>query len=457
MIGMDALRSIYFLGIGGIGMSALARYFQSLGVRISGYDKTTTALTRQLEAEGMHISYNEHTPLPKDLDLVVYTPAIPKDHPAFTEIKHRNIPLEKRAAVLGLISRNRPCIAVAGTHGKTTTSAILSHLLWTAGLKCTSFLGGISTTYGTNYLQGDSDWVLAEADEYDRSFLHLHPTLLILNALDPDHLDIYGTPGAMLETYAQLMDQIRPGGILLHRVDLPIPTRIRKRSDIRVYTFGLDEGDFAAVHMRAEGAWNMFDLRTSDTVLKDIHFTMPGRHNALNATASLAAGLLLKLDVEALTRGLQQFGGVDRRFSIHYDAGGCTYIDDYAHHPVEVTGLIQAARSRYPRRRLTGIFQPHLFTRTRDFGEAFAQALDQLDEPVVTDIYPAREAPIPGIDARWLLSMMKHPKKRYVPKHELLNYIDGLDVDVLLTIGAGDVDSMIPEIVHCLKEKKKVL
>jgi UDP-N-acetylmuramate--alanine ligase len=454
---LSAMQSIYFLGIGGIGMSALARYFHAMGMHIAGYDKTATTLTRQLEKEGMRITYEEDTPLPAELDLVVYTPAIPSSHPAFAAIQQRGIPLKKRAEVLGMISRDRPCIAVAGTHGKTTTSAILSHLLWSAGMPCSAFLGGISSGYGTNYMQGTSEWVLAEADEYDRSFLHLHPSLLIINALDPDHLDIYGSAEQMLDTYTQLMRQIRPGGTLLYRADLPIPQDIKERKDISVYSFGEERGDFAVYNLRYEAGWNTFDLRRGDQVLEDLRFGMPGVHNTLNAVASMASGLLLGLDVQALITGLSTFEGVDRRFRIHFDEGGLTYVDDYAHHPVEVEGLIQAARSRFPGRRLTGIFQPHLYTRTRDFGEAFARVLDQLDEPVITDIYPAREVAIPGIDAAWLLSMMRHPLKRYVPRSQILEFLDGTTPDVLLTIGAGDVDGMIPEIVQCLKTKKREL
>lgn len=450
---LDGLKSVFFLGIGGIGMSALARYFHHMGVKVSGYDRTETGLTKELVAEGMPVSYSLETPLPLDTDMVVYTPAVPVAHPIFKEVIDRKIPLLKRAQVLGLISQHRDCIAVAGTHGKTTTSAILTHLLWSAERECTAFLGGISNNFGTNYIQGSDELVVVEADEYDRSFLQLHPRILILNALDPDHLDIYGTPDEMLQTYYQLISQIQPGGILLYRHDLEIPESVLARADMQVFTFGSEGSDFELIARPSMHGMNVFNIKTSEVVYEDVAITLPGYHNALNACASFAVGLILGLDPDKLKSGMHTFSGVNRRFSVHYEGKDIVYIDDYAHHPVEVAGVIQAARSRYPHRKITGIFQPHLYSRTRDFAMEFATALDQLDVPVLTDLYPAREEPLAGVDSPWLLSLMNHPDKRWVPKDQLLSFIESADLDVLITIGAGDVDQLIPQIVQILKKR----
>jgi UDP-N-acetylmuramate--alanine ligase len=450
---LQNLQRIYFLGIGGIGMSALARFFHQAGVRVSGYDRTATALTRQLVAEGIPVSYLDHDPLPEDVELVVFTPAVPRTHPCFEACAHRGLPLMKRAEALGLISRSHRCIAVAGTHGKTTTSAILTHLLRSGGLDCSAFLGGISTNYGTNFLLGSSEWVVVEADEYDRSFLHLYPSLLILNALDPDHLDIYGDAEAMRQTYYQLIRQVKPGGTLLLRTGLEVPPRIWADLPITVRTFGEEPSDYQVLRIRQEGPLTLFDLQVGPDLYRDLVFTLPGRHNVNNAAASFAAGLLLGLAEAELREGLHAFRGVERRFQLHYDQGGVSYVDDYAHHPEELAGLIQAARSRFPGRRITGIFQPHLFSRTRDFDREFAEVLDRLDEPLVTDIYPAREEPIPGIDAQYLLGLMKHPQRRYVPRHRILEFLSDHPLDVLITAGAGDVDALIPEIIQLLKNR----
>lgn len=450
---LDEVKSVFFLGIGGIGMSAIARYFQHRGIKVSGYDRTETALTKALVKEGMPVSYSLEAPLPREVDMVVYTPAVPAAHPVFTTVIERKIPLLKRAQVLGLISQSRDCIAVAGTHGKTTTSAILTHLLWSAGLECTAFLGGISNNFGSNFIQGSDERVVVEADEYDRSFLQLHPRILILNALDPDHLDIYGTPEEMLQTYYQLISQIQPGGTLLYRYDLDIPKDVIARSDMHVFTFGSEGADFQLISRPSYDGFNIFNIKTASSVYEDITISLPGHHNALNACASFAVGLIMGLDADKLKSGMRTFSGVNRRFTVHYEGKDMVYIDDYAHHPVEVAGVIEAARSRYPGRKITGIFQPHLYSRTRDFAVEFAAALDDLDFPVLTDLYPAREESIDGVDSPWLLSLMKHPDKKWIPKDQLLTFIESSDLDVLITIGAGDVDQLIPQIVHILKNK----
>lgn len=449
----EEIRSIYFIGIGGIGMSGLARYFKQMGAEVAGYDRTETALTRQLVGEGISVTYNEQERPTDGVELAVFTPAVPASHPAFAHFRERGVPIVKRAELLGIISRSRRCIAVAGTHGKTTTSAILTHLLRVGGVDCTAFLGGIAANYGTNYLLGRSDWMVVEADEYDRSFLHLHPTILVLNALDPDHLDIYGDAKAMHDAYFQLVRQVRPGGTFLYRAGLPVDEDLLEEKEKEVFDFGEGAEDFRLVDVRQDGGVTVMDIRFGTREFLNVRFPLPGKHNATNAAAAFAVGLLLGIPDSLLREGLESFRGVDRRFSIHFDAAGTTYVDDYAHHPVEVEGLVQAARSRFPGRRITGVFQPHLFTRTRDFAEDFARVLDQFDEPIVTDIYPAREQPIEGIDAAYLLSLMKHPGKRYVPRAELLDFIRKNSFDVLVTVGAGDVDSLIPDIVHSLKTR----
>lgn len=449
----EEIRSIYFIGIGGIGMSGLARYFKQMGAHVAGYDRTETALTRQLVGEGIAVTYDERDSPPEGVELAVFTPAVPSSHPAFAHFRERNVPIVKRAELLGIISRSRRCIAVAGTHGKTTTSAILTHLLRVGGVDCTAFLGGITANYGTNYLLGRSDWMVVEADEYDRSFLHLHPTILVLNALDPDHLDIYGDAKAMHDAYFQLVRQIRPGGTFLYRAGLPVADDLLDERDKEVFDFGEGATDFRMDAIRQDGGVTVMDIRYGTREFLDVRFPLPGKHNATNAAAAFAVGLLLGIPEELLREGLESFRGVDRRFSIHFDSAGTTYVDDYAHHPVEVEGLVQAARSRFPGRRITGVFQPHLFTRTRDFAEDFARVLDQFDEPIVTDIYPAREEPIAGIDAAFLLGLMKHPGKRYVPRAELLEFIQKNSFDVLVTVGAGDVDALIPDIVESLKNR----
>lgn len=447
-------KHIFFLGIGGIGMSALARFFRHEGIRVSGYDRTETSLTRALTREGIAVTYSEGDPLPADTDLVVYTPAIPSAHPVFSACVARGIPLKKRAEVLGDISRHYYCMAVAGTHGKTTTSAILTHLLRCGGVEVSAFLGGIPANYGTNFLQGASSEVVVEADEYDRSFLHLHPSLLILNALDPDHLDIYGDAASMRQAYFQLIRQVMPGGIVLYRNELDIPDSVWQGQDVRVFTFGDGEADFVVSGISHAGPVVEFDLHHEGRAYRQLRFTLPGRNNVMNAAAAFAAGLLSGAHEEGMREGMRSFKGVDRRFQVHFDEGGMTYVDDYAHHPAEIAGLLEAARQRFPGRTITAIFQPHLFSRTRDFAHEFAAVLDRFDRPVLTDIYPARELPIPGVDTRWLMSLMKHPDRQYVPRSELTRYIARHPVDVLLTVGAGDVDQLIPEILQMLKAKR---
>lgn len=445
------LRKIYFVGIGGIGMSALARYFHQRGVEVSGYDKTESPLTDQLQSEGIAVHFTASTEdIPAQVDLAVFTPAVPSDHPAFRYFREAGIPMMKRAEVLGWISKHGRCVAVAGTHGKTTTTTILAHVLRQSGVDCSAFLGGISANYGTNYLLGKSDWIVVEADEYDRSFLHLYPTILVVNALDPDHLDIYSNEEDMLQTYYQLLRQVRPDGHILLREDLHLPEEVFLSISAKVHYFGEHTRDIRIEDIRQESSKLKFDLVMAGQEHADIAFSLPGKYNAFNAAAAFSVGLIMNLDPELMRGALSSFKGVGRRFDIHVDTERTAYVDDYAHHPVELAGLVQAVRSRFPGRKITAVFQPHLFSRTRDFADAFAAALDQFDHPWLLDIYPAREQPIPGVTTQMLLERMTNPAKRYLRKEELLDAINHEQPDVLVTAGAGDIDRMIPDIIQLL-------
>ncbi len=448
---IQEVQQIYFIGIGGIGMSALARYFHQRGVLVSGYDKTETTLTQQLVAEGIEVSYTASVDsIPDQVDLAVFTPAVPADHPAFAHFRMANVPLMKRAELLGWISKNAKCIAVAGTHGKTTTTTIIAHMLRTAGVDCSAFLGGISGNYGTNYLLGQDDWMVVEADEYDRSFLHLHPTILIVNALDPDHLDIYADENDMLQTYYQLLKQVRPEGHILLREDLVIPAEVLVEVSARIHRFGQGDVAFKLSEVVQVADQIHFDLETEVKTFRQIGFTLPGMHNAFNAAAAYASGVIMGLNPSKLHQAMATFKGVRRRFDIHVASATTAYVDDYAHHPVELEGLAQAVRSRFPGRTVTVLFQPHLYSRTRDFADEFAHALDQFDIPVIMEIYPARELPISGVQAEMILDRMVNPRKKYIPKEELLNYLSEHKPDVLVTAGAGDIDRLIPNIIELI-------
>ncbi|MEZ5029952.1 MAG: UDP-N-acetylmuramate--L-alanine ligase [Saprospiraceae bacterium] len=452
---LQALQRIYFLGIGGIGMSALARYFHQRGLQVSGYDKSSTPLTRQLTAEGIDVHYDTDLhQLPDQVDMVIFTPAVPSDHPGFDHFRKLGVPFHKRAEVLGMISQHARCIAVAGTHGKTTTSTIMAHVLRKAGVDCSAFLGGISGNYGTNYLLGHDDWMVVEADEYDRSFLHLHPTVLIINALDPDHLDIYRDEEDMRNTYYQLIRQVKPGGIVLLKEGLEIPDAVLSEIRGECYVFGQGSTDIRLSDIHQSDEHLVFDLETPQGSFPHIEFTLPGRHNAMNAAASFAAGLLIGLEASRIREGLSSFLGVRRRFDIHVNTDTAVYVDDYAHHPVELAGLIQAMRSRFPGQEITGIFQPHLFSRTRDFADEFARVLDQFDIPLITEIYPAREAPIPGVNSQMLLDRMTNPRRQLLPKADLLDYVIANKPGVLVTAGAGDIDQYISDIISILNPSR---
>ena len=443
---LQQLKNIYFIGIGGIGMSAIARYFNERGVKILGYDKTQTVLTDQLSAEGMDICYenNYAEPFPTLIDLVIYTPAVPLTHPVCQHFKASDLPFMKRAEILGLISKNMKTIAIGGTHGKTTTSSITTHLLKEGGVSCTAFLGGIVENFGGNYVSGQSDWVVIEADEFDRSFLHLHPEIAAILSTDADHLDIYGSLESLIDTgFKPFAAQTAADGLLLiqHASVNLFPSTGNKQS------FGIEEGDFKAVNIRLESNALIFDYQHSNILIKDLKFSLPGRHNVLNAVVAITIALRLGVSEEAIRENLLTFKGIQRRFDIKLVNDKMVIISDYAHHPTELNAVISAARELYPGKKITAVFQPHLFSRTKDFLDGFAKALSALDSVILLPIYPAREEPIPGIDSALLLQKISILDKKLVDSDGLILSLNQVQPEVLLMLGAGDFDRMLPQIV----------
>jgi UDP-N-acetylmuramate--alanine ligase len=443
---LQQLKNIYFIGIGGIGMSAIARYFNERGVKILGYDKTQTVLTDQLSAEGMDICYenNYAEPFPTLIDLVIYTPAVPLTHPVCQHFKASGLPFMKRAEILGLISKNMKTIAIGGTHGKTTTSSITTHLLKEGGVSCTAFLGGIVENFGGNYVSGQSDWVVIEADEFDRSFLHLHPEIAAILSTDADHLDIYGSLESLIETgFKPFAAQTAADGLLLiqHASVNLFPSTGNKQS------FGIEEGDFKAVNIRLESNALIFDYQHSNILIKDLKFSLPGRHNVLNAVVAITIALRLGVSEGAIRENLLTFKGIQRRFDIKLVNDKMVIISDYAHHPTELNAVISAARELYPGKKITAVFQPHLFSRTKDFLDGFAKALSALDSVILLPIYPAREEPIPGIDSALLLQKISILDKKLVDSDGLILSLNMVQPEVLLMLGAGDFDRMLPQIV----------
>lgn len=454
---------IYFLGIGGIGMSALARYFNHYGLKVAGYDKTPTALTTELEQEGVenhfdeNVEYLEHllAAYKKEEVLIVYTPAVPKEHKEYVFLTDHGYTIKKRAEVLGEITKQFKTIAIAGTHGKTTTSSLVAHILKVANFNVYAFLGGITKNYNTNLLLGKADanntYVVVEADEYDRSFLTLHPYIGVITSVDADHLDIYGDVKYMHESYTLFAQQVNGELIVKKSVDNTLTLSAKRHT----YAVNL-EADFCAKNIEVSHADFYFDVKSSLSSFDHALLGIPGVHNIENATAAIAVAQLLKIEDAIIKKALLSFGGVKRRFDYHVKNREIAYIDDYAHHPEELKAAIGAARALYPNRKITGIFQPHLYTRTRDFADGFAESLDMLDECILLDIYPARELPIPGITSGMLLEKMKGDKKRLVPKNEVLGFLRTHDTDVLMTLGAGDIDTLVEPIEKLLKEKYKL-
>jgi UDP-N-acetylmuramate--alanine ligase len=446
------IKKVYFIGIGGIGMSAIARYFLGRGVAVYGYDRTSTPLTRSLEAEGMHVHYHEAIELiPDDIDLAIYTPAVPASHIAFQALRARGIIPKKRSEVLGIISREMKTIAIAGTHGKTTTSSLTTHLLRSSGIDCTAFLGGIAMNPGSNFVQGKSDWVVVEADEFDRSFLHLHPDIAGILSTDADHLDIYGDRQTLLDSgFRAFARQVKPGGSLW------LQHQIRDQfADLPCATFGIEAGDCKSAAIHVENGYFVFDYHSPEVTWKGLQLPLPGRHNVENATLAISIARQLGADEASIRQGLLTFRGVKRRFEAIYRDGEIAYFDDYAHHPTELKAAISAARELFPGKWVTGVFQPHLFSRTRDFAAGFAEALDLLDEPILLDIYPARELPIPGVSAEMLQGLMKNTAVRLLKKTQLIEGLQNIQPGVLLTLGAGDIDTFVEPIRQMLEGRAK--
>jgi UDP-N-acetylmuramate--alanine ligase len=450
--GMENIKLVYFLGAGGIGMSGLARWFLMNGKEVHGYDRTPTPLTRELENEGVVLHYSDDpSRIPGHTDLVVITPAIPKNQGERLEVERRGFPSMKRAEVLGLISRTLPTIAVAGTHGKTSTSALITHLFKSAGIPVTAFIGGITKNYRSNFLcDPESRFLVVEADEFDRSFLHLAPQFSVITSTDADHLDIYGTHEQMQEafiSFGNLNGQTGPLAVSSQVIlDFGKPVTRYSITDITAVN--------RAENIRDEGEKAVFDLIIGEIRLTEVTLGIPGRHNIENAVAASAAALWGGVSPEALLLGLATYQGVKRRFDIRINREGLVYIDDYAHHPRELTACIQAVKKIYPSQRVTGIFQPHLFTRTRDFAEEFAASLELLDRIILLEIYPAREEPIPGITSSMLMNLINHPDKVLLAKQEVIPYLQTNRPEILLTLGAGDIDTLVPEIESAFNQEE---
>lgn len=442
---LNGVRKIYFLGIGGIGMSALARYFNEKGMNISGYDKTPSALTRTLESEGMKIQYIENVEhIETDTDLVIWTPAVPKDSILLQYTRDNGLVLKKRAEILGLLSRSHRSLAVAGTHGKTTTSSILAHLMQSGNYDCSAFLGGIAANFNSNYISGSDERLILEADEYDRSFLQLNPFRAIVTSMDPDHLDIYGTAADMRLSYLEFCRQVDKNGSLSINHDLSI--WFDDWDGAEIWTYGIDKGDFQAQNVGVKEGFMVFDFCFVDICWKELKIPFPGRHNVENAIAALSIAFKEGVSEAGCREGLKTFKGIKRRFEKIFQSEEQVFIDDYAHHPSELKAAILAAREFYPQRKLTGIFQPHLYSRTQDFVDGFAEALDLLDECILLDIYPARELPIEGVTSELIFDRMSLRNKMILSKEEVINHLHSIDLDVLMTLGAGDIDRLIPKI-----------
>lgn len=438
--------NVYFIGIGGIGMSALARYFVANGKVVAGYDKTPSDITDSLEALGVEVHFEDavknipQTCLNIENTLVVYTPAIPQGHLEFEYFKTNNFKILKRSQVLGLITENTFCLAVAGTHGKTTTSSILGHLLNECDVPLTAFLGGICENYNSNLIINGTEVSVVEADEFDRSFLTLSPNLACITSMDADHLDIYGDASELIKSFEDFSKKIKPNGKLFIRNGLPIPG----------ITYGIeDDSDYSVQNIRIENGTYVFDVKTPKTVFENLQFNLPGRHNLSNALIALAMAVEYGCPYRQLAKALASFKGVKRRFTYQIKTDNFVYIDDYAHHPEEINAVHQAVREMYPNKKVLAIFQPHLFSRTRDFIDGFAKSLSQFDEVLLLDIYPARELPMEGVTSAWLLSKMTNENKQLISKTDLLQKIHESNAQIVLTIGAGDIGE---EVKHIKKE-----
>ena len=446
--------NIYFIGIGGIGMSAIARYYHQKGLKVTGYDKTPSELTLALENEGIEVHYEDNIDfIPKDVEntLVVYTPAVPKDMGELVYVQEKGYRVIKRSRTLGEIAQGQRCLAVAGTHGKTTTSTLLAHIFHDSKEGCSAFLGGISKNHDTNLLVSENNTIVAEADEFDRSFLQLFPEIAVITSMDADHLDIYSDISNMHDAFKAFASQV--SGTVITKLGLPICQEDTK-ADILRYSYDDSKADFFAGNITVdECGYFTFDLHWPGGTIKDCKVGIPGWINVENAVAASAIALTYGLDPEKVKAALASVQGVKRRFDIHLNTPQCSYIDDYAHHPKEIAAAVSSMREIFPGRRLTAIFQPHLYTRTRDFADEFAQALSQVDKLILLDIYPAREEPIPGVTSEIIFSNVTIKEKVLLNKEELMDYLQTEPVDTLITFGAGNIDRYIKPITEMLCQR----
>ena len=453
------IKAVYFIGAGGIGMSAIARYFIHKGLVVAGYDKTPTTLTRQLEKEGMLIHYEENLDeIPqacrnKNTCLVIYTPAIPVNHKELIYFRENGFEIEKRAQVLGRLTQAHKGLCVAGTHGKTSTSTMCAHIMHQSHVDCNAFLGGISKNYGTNYILSDSsEFVVIEADEFDRSFHWLRPWMSVITSTDPDHLDIYGTKEAYLESFRHYSTLIQPGGALILHKNLEMKQNVVE--GVKIYEYSLNEGDFHAENIEIKNGRITFDFISPIENILHVELGQPIPINIENGVAAMAMAQLNGCTAEELKYGMKTFGGVDRRFDFKVKNDKHVFLSDYAHHPKEIFQSAKSMKELYHDRRITAIFQPHLYTRTRDFYKEFADALSQLDEVILCDIYPAREQPIPGITSQLIYDNLKPGiAKQMIHKEEVLDFVKNRDFDVLIVLGAGDLDSYVPQIAKLIESK----
>ncbi|WP_196827214.1 UDP-N-acetylmuramate--L-alanine ligase [Flavobacterium sp. CG_9.1] len=445
---LNQIHNVYFIGIGGIGMSNLARYFKNLGKQVCGYDKTPSVLTNELMESGIAIHFEDSIDLiPKDFfienTLVIITPAVPVTHSEWNYFVEREYEIKKRAEVLGLITKDTFCFAVAGTHGKTTTSGILGHILYQSGADVTAFIGGIVENYNSNLIGSGTTVTVVEADEFDRSFLHLHPNIACITSIDADHLDIYGTSEAIEASFMEFAAKIEDKNNLFITKELPLEGLTCAVNEDAIYkAFNIRIGDGSYV----------FDVQTPTEIIKDLHFGLPGRHNLMNAVMAIAMANLFGTPTDAIANAIASFKGIKRRFSYQIKTVAKVYIDDYAHHPTEINAVHQAVRELYPNQKVLAIFQPHLYSRTRDFADEFAKSLSHFDEVLLLDIYPARELPIQGVTSQWIMDKMLLNNKKLVAKNDLITAILASDATVVVTIGAGDIGELVPLIKKAINE-----
>jgi UDP-N-acetylmuramate--alanine ligase len=458
--GIDKMNEVYFIGIGGIGMSAIARFFQAGGVKVSGYDKTPTVLTKELEANGIVLHYEENVELiPKTVDLVVYTPAIPAEHKELVFYRANNYKVVKRSDVLQIISESSFNICIAGTHGKTTITTMVAHLLRDSGFGCNAFLGGIAVNYGTNFWSSERNVCVIEADEYDRSFLKLSPDIAIITAMDADHLDIYGTAEVMEQAFIDFSKRVRPGGLLIRQFGLKRGKELNADKQL-TYSLQNESADVYAANIRMMNGSYEFDVILKDNELENVKLNMGGMHNVENAIAAIAVASSLGIGNEKITAAVENFKGVKRRFEYLIKNERIVFIDDYAHHPEELRALITGAKTLFRQKKCTVIFQPHLYSRTRDLADGFAEVLDLADAVILLPVYPARELPIEGVSSEMILKKMKKEDKRVMAKEELMNwvkqnYVAGVNKEfgeILITAGAGDIDMLVEPIKNKLKD-----